>query len=337
VSGRARPAPEPGRGQPSPPGERPAVRARGAAAAIAVGGAALGLLLLGATPVAASPCVSGYVAQLRQAASELGSGAPPQGVATQLGALAAADGAAPALAPVIADLESGQVGDAQARLLATATALQPPGAGGCASPSTGATRRALSGVYASPAFANLDQPSSPSWAQRLIDAISSFLQRLEGALGPAATIALVAILLGALIGLAAWRFRQVMGAGREATIRPEGEPPPPIDPDAEWARAEAAAREGDFREAVRRAFRSVLLSLSLRGRLAVQSAWTTPELLAHAGGDAELAGRLAPAAAAFDRAWYSSAPVGPEDWEGARERCAALRALPGEATPRARR
>jgi hypothetical protein len=109
--------------------------------------------------------------------------------------------------------------------------------------------------------------------------------------------------------------------------------PAEADPEVEWAGALAASERGDFREAVRRAFRSALVSLVQRGRLPVQPAWTTPELLAHARGDPELSARLGPAAAGFDRAWYSEAPVDAERWEELRGQCQAIRALSGRGRP----
>ncbi|MGH7687266.1 MAG: DUF4129 domain-containing protein, partial [Candidatus Dormibacteria bacterium] len=70
-----------------------------------------------------------------------------------------------------------------------------------------------------------------------------------------------------------------------------------------------------------------LLTVAERGRLAVDPSWSTHELLAATRGDAGLLAALAPAAALFDRAWYSGAAVTEADWEQARERCAALRRL----------
>jgi hypothetical protein len=63
--------------------------------------------------------------------------------------------------------------------------------------------------------------------------------------------------------------------------------------------------------------------------LPVDASWTTRELLARAAGDADLVAALAPAAAAFDHAWYSGAAVGEAEWLVARDRCAAVRRLAG--------
>jgi hypothetical protein len=98
--------------------------------------------------------------------------------------------------------------------------------------------------------------------------------------------------------------------------------------------AEASARQGDHRQAVRRAFRSALLSVAVRGRLMVDPSWTTHELLAATRADAALLTALAPAAASFDRAWYSGAAVTASDWDEARARCEAVRSL-ARSRPRA--
>jgi hypothetical protein len=289
--------------------------------------------LVGAAPAAASACSTNYVAQLRQVRSELEAGSSIPAAAQQLQALASGDGATGALDPVISDLQSGDLAGAE-RLLGTAVAtLQAPGGSSCGT-ETGAERQALSGVYHSPTFANLDQPPPPDWAQQLLDDIGNFLANVVGALGPVWVILLAAVILGAVVAIAAWRVRQVIASGREPKVDPVAVPAG-ADAEVEWAGALAASERGDFREAVRRAFRSALVSLVQRGRLPVQPAWTTPELLAHAGGDPELAARLAPAAAGFDRAWYSEAPVDADRWEEVRGECQAIRALSGRGRPAA--
>ncbi len=65
----------------------------------------------------------------------------------------------------------------------------------------------------------------------------------------------------------------------------------------------------------------------MRGRVHIDAAWTTRELLQRidAGGDVLMA--LAAAGALFERAWYSDAAVTREDWERAEERCSSVRRL----------
>ena len=288
-------------------------------------------LLGGAVPVSASGCSADYVAQLGQVRTDLEAGSSPPVVEQQLQALASADGATAALDPIIADLRSGDLAGAE-RLLGTEIAtLQAPAASGCG-PETSHQRQALSGVYGSPTFANLDQPPPSNWFQQLLTDIGSFVGHVVGFLGPLWAILLAALVLAVVLAIAGWRIRRVIASGREPTLDP-GDVPADADAEVEWAGALAASERGDFREAVRRAFRSALVSLVQRGRLPVQPAWTTPELLAHARGDPELSARLGPAAAGFDRAWYSEAPVDADRWEELRGQCQAIRGLSGRGRP----
>jgi hypothetical protein len=287
--------------------------------------AAASVLGLTCVPVAAASCSGGYVAQLVQVRGELEAGAPIPAVAGRLQALGSADQASSALAPVIADLESGDVAGAERLLATTAAALAGSRGPGCAGLTT-SDRQALSRVYASPALANLGQPSAPNWLQRIIDALGNALGGVLGALGPLGAGILAALLLGIVIAIAVWRVRQVMAPGGDQPSRPPA-PPPEVDVEGEWSRALLASEGGDFRAAIRHAFRSALVSLVQRDRLPVQPAWTTPELLAHARGDPELTAQLTPAAAGFDRAWYSGAPVDAERWEEVRGHCQAIRGL----------
>ena len=288
-------------------------------------------LLVGAVPAAASGCSTDYVTQLRQVRNDLEAGSAIPSAVRQLQALASADGAAAGLDPVISDLQGGDLAGAEGLLGTEVATLQSPGGSGCGA-ETGSQRQALSGVYHSPTFANLDQPPPSDWAQQLLDDIGNFLSSVVGTMGPLWVILVAALILAVVVAFAIWRVRQVIASGREPTVGP-GSVPVEADAEAEWAGALAASERGEFREAIRRAFRSALVSLVQRGRLPVQAAWTTPELLAHAGGDPELTARLAPAAAGFDRAWYSEAPVDADRWEEVRGECQAIRALSGRGRP----
>jgi len=293
--------------------------------------AAATVLALSCVPVAAAGCGGDYAAQLVQVRGELEAGASIPAVVDRLQALGSADQASSALAPVIADLESGDVTVAERLLGTTAATLQSSRGSGCGG-LTASDRQALSRVYASPALANLDQPSSPNWLQQLIDAVGNALGGVLGALGPLGAGILAVLLLGIVAAIAVWRIRQVTASGRETRAAPPAAPPE-VDAEREWSRALAASEGGDFRTAIRHAFRSALVSLVQRGRLPVQPAWTTPELLARARGDPELTAQLTPAAAGFDRAWYSEAPVDAERWEEVRGHCQAIRGLAGRRQP----
>ena len=288
-------------------------------------------LALGSVGVAAASCDGDYVAQLLQVRVGLEAGTSIQGAVARLQALGSADHASSALAPAIADLEGGDASGAERLLATTAATLQAASGSGCAG-LTAHDRQSLARVYGSPAFANLDQPPSPNWLQQLISALGNALGGVLGTLGPLGAGILAALLLGIVAAIAVWRIRQVAASGGETRAGPAASPPA-VDAEQEWGRALAASAGGDFRAAIRHAFRSALVSLVQRGRLPVQPAWTTPELLAHARGDPELAAQLAPAAAGFDRAWYSEEPVDAGRWEEVRGRCQTIRALAGRGRP----
>jgi hypothetical protein len=246
------------------------------------------------------------------------------------GSLAAAD--SPALAQIVNDLDHDptDVADARTRLrtLLDALALPPNSVAG----DPNAAQNALHDVYKQDAFSNLGAtPSNDSFFSRAGSAILNGLRWIAshtiGTLGLVPTL-LIAALVAAVIGFFIARRLQDAGTRAARAALDHAEPAPrSIDADAEWRLAEDAAARGEHREAVRHGFRSALLAAAQRGRLQVDAAWTTSELLARARGDADLLTALAPAAASFDQAWYSGRPVTEQDWEVARERCEAVRHL----------
>jgi hypothetical protein len=279
---------------------------------------------------AAAPCPPlEYPASVQSAAAALGQ-TPPDiaGAASTLQELIRTyPETEPTLSPVLSQLQATppQTGDAQTRLETIAGALALPRGSTCNADQRPA-RSALNGVYQSPVFANLDRkPVGPNPISQFLAWLGSLLHDLTGHLGAAGSIALGAALLAAALLLAAWRLRGILGA-RPLRLASEREPESG-DPDREWSLAERAAARGDYREAVRRAFRSALLSIAIRGRLSVDPSWTTHELLAATRGDAGLLAALAPAAELFDRAWYSGTTVGASDWQRARGRCDGVRRL----------
>lgn len=300
------------------------------------------LTVAGSTAAAASPPAAvQYVALLQDSLTAL-TASPPDLVRARAPLVELTQGGdiAPppfdpriALQPVIEDLDSDppSVSDATDRLQTLTAALRlPEGSVGPQDPS--AASDTLRTVYRSSAFANLDNPPQPSWVQRLGQAVRDLLGRLGGGGGGsggadhpllrlvAAVIALaLVVLVGVLLARSLVRRR-----AERALAEPRGAT---SDPDVEWTAALAAAARGDHREAVRRAFRSALLAVARRGRLAVDPTWTTRELLDRAAGDADLLAALAPAAAAFQVAWYSRRPVHEGDWELARSRCQTIRDL----------
>lgn len=288
----------------------------------------LAVLLGAARPpaaLAATPDAVAYVQLVDAAVAHL-QAAPPE-VDAALAAVASARRLAPPpgglLGLVTADLARvpPDVDDALTRLRAVAAVLAlPPGA---EPGDDAAARQRLADVYRQPAFAHLDQPPSQSPLAQLFDALRRLVGEATRVLGTNGSLLAGGAVLLAVLALV---LRLVHGAGGRRARRAAPQPEvAPLDSEEEWAGAAAAAAAGDFREAVRRAFRSALLSLALQGRLPVDASWTTRELLARAAGDAELVAALTPAAAAFDRAWYSGQAVDEARWREARERCAAVR------------
>jgi uncharacterized protein DUF4129 len=293
-------------------------------------GALLLALLAAAAPrpgLAAATDATEYVRLVDSARADLDRSPPDLAAARD--AITGAQRLAPppggVLAAVVSDLSRRppDVADAVTRLRAIGAVLALPA--NAAPGDAEDARRRLEGVYREPAFAHLDRVPSPSLLSRLFDALRRLLSGLTSALGPGGSL-----LAGGLVLLAALALtmRLLRGAaGRRMRGPPEERASAGDDPEREWTAALAAAAAGDHREAIRRAFRSALLTMAARGRLPVDPSWTTRELLARAAGDADLLAALAPAAAAFDRAWYSGAAVGEADWLVARDRCAAVRRL----------
>lgn len=301
-------------------------RALTAGVATAVG---IALLLAGAPRADAAVCPAlDYQAKLATAAADLHRTPPDLAAAATAvtGLEHAQPGATGLLQPISDDLAAAppDVADAQLRLDTLSTTLVHPSGSTCTG-DTGAARGALHDVYAGPAFRNLDASNQSSF----LDAVRSFFSRLvsaaAGALGPLGS-ALLAVAVVGLALLLVWRrwlgSAPLRGAAAGGDDAIQGD-----DPDAEWRRAVAAAAAGDHREAVRRAFRSMLIEVALRGQVHVEPAWTTRELLEHCRADGAVLAAMAPAAAVFEQAWYGAAKVTPSEWELAAERCMAVRVL----------
>ncbi len=188
---------------------------------------------------------------------------------------------------------------------------------------------ALRDVYAQPKFSGLDaQPGGPSILSRIGDEIIRVISWAFSRLGTGGSLILGALAVAVIVWLILRRARGT--ALRRARADGARDVDPALlsdDADTEWKAADRAASAGDFREALRRAFRSALLDVARRGRLFVDSSWTTRELLESARGDADLIAGLAPAAALFDEVWYAGVPVTAEMWLTARRRCESIRTL----------
>jgi hypothetical protein len=275
---------------------------------------------------AATTCVTLTYLSLLDAADGALAAAPPE-PAMALTALTRAENLAPSASSVLAPIISGltasppDVTTAAPRLDQLARTLALPPGSACNDPPK-AAHNLLRNVYSSSVFADLDHNPTPSLFERIGAAINWVISHILGALGSGGSILVGLLVLAVIVAFVAYRVRGMLG-GRRATR--EDEPHTAgDDPEREWQLGVDAARRGDHREAIRRAFRSALLEIGGR-RAHLNRAWTTREMLGSLSADAELLAVLAPAAAAFDRAWYGSDPVTAPDWEVARARCEAVR------------
>jgi hypothetical protein len=228
---------------------------------------------------------------------------------------------------IVAVIALGFSGAATTAVVASELTSSPPAVQTQTAADDSRARQLLHDVYQRPEFRDLDQNGDNVIASSLRRFAGWLVDNTVNRLGRTLSLLLGSVVL-LLVLLLAMRRLAASSAGREVHAI-DGDGAGGDDPDAEWSLAEAAAARGDHREAVRRAFRSALLSVALRGRMTVNPAWTTRELLARAAGDADLVAALAPAAALFDRAWYSKHEAGEAEWVTMRERCHTIRRLAG--------
>jgi hypothetical protein len=295
-------------------------------AATFVGAAfAAGTLLV--TPAqAASPCVTLQYLTLLGGADNALSAVPAQ-PATALADVTQAEALAPAassdLSPIVASLSASppDIAGGTRRIDLIVQTLALPSGSVCHVDSQQAEND-LRQVYASSVFADLDQNQPPSIFSRIGSVINWVLTHLFDLLGSGGSIALGVIVLGGLLAFAIYRLRGVAGSRR--ALGAEEPATAGNDPDREWQLGMSAAQRGDYREAIRRAFRSALLEVADR-RAHLDRAWTTREMLATLSTDADLLAVVAPAAASFDKAWYGRGTVDAADWDLARSRCEAVR------------
>jgi Domain of unknown function (DUF4129) len=275
---------------------------------------------------AATTCLTTtYIGLIDRADAALAA-APPQPVAA-LTTLTEAEDLVPSTSPVLGPIIGGLTstppnlsGSRQGLDLLTRTLALPTGS--ACDVDSQAAQNLLHSVYASSVFADLDQKPTPTLFEQIGSAINWVLSHLYGLLGNGGSILLGLLVLAVIVAFVLYRVRGVAGGRRAAA----GIEPATVgdDPEQEWRQALAAAQQGNYREAIRRAFRSALLDVTGR-RARIDRAWTTREMLATLSGDADLLAAVAPAAAVFDRAWYGAEPVVAADWEVARARCEAVR------------
>jgi hypothetical protein len=295
-----------------------------------------GVSIATTTARAASCPALDYQAGLAVAAADL-QRSPPD-VAAAMGevtALMGADhGSDVALQPVVDDLSAAPAltGDAETRLSAMSATLAYPRGSVC-NENADAARRTLHQVYASPDFRHLDDVSQPGLLAAVLNFLRGLFNSAAGALGPVGGVLLALAVIGGALALAwrRWRGSAALSGARNDEPAGTGD-----DPEAEWAAALRAAAGGAYREAIRRAFRSALLEVAVRGRLHINPTWTTRELLQRSQADGDVLVALAAAAALFDRAWYGGVAVSRDDWAAAEERCSAVRRLARRAGAAAR-
>ncbi len=295
--------------------------------AVVIGLALMAGVVTEAAPAgAAGSCVTlEYLALLGRADAALTAvpAQPPAALAAVTQAEGLAPSSSPELAPVLAALRASPPGVTRSmqRINLIVTTLALPAGSACIVDSR-AAENALHQVYASSVFADLDQNQPPSILERIGAVVNWILSHLFGLLGNGGSIVLGLLVLSAIAAFVIYRLRGVAGGRRALGL---AEPATAgDDPEREWQHALASAQRGDYREAIRRAFRSALLDVADR-RAHLDRAWTTREMLATLSADAELLAVVAPAAASFDRAWYGGVPVGAGDWDVSRGRCEAVR------------
>ena len=188
----------------------------------------------------------------------------------------------------------------------------------------------LHNVYSSPALSHLDDSKNNDFFQSIGNAVIDFLNHIFGGVGGGVALVVFLLILGVLVALLIAKILRSSASRQRVKF---DEPPASIDPDVEWNAALTAAQNSDYREAVRRAFRSALLSVAVRGRMPVDPAWTNRELLQRAKSDPVLLATLAPAAHVFEISWYSNEPTTETIWLTQRDRCQAIITLSRQAVP----
>lgn len=167
-------------------------------------------------------------------------------------------------------------------------------------------------VLAQPQYAEAEPNLLERAWQAIVEALGELIDQLGGVAG---TEWIGAAVLALGVGVVAWvivvglaRLRPSGDAG-EAAVSLEGR-------DASDWRAEAADHEaaGAWRAAVRCRYRELLAELVAAGRVDDVPGRTPREYLAQASAsEAGLHEPVAVATGAFEAAWYTDAPVGPDD------------------------
>ncbi len=178
------------------------------------------------------------------------------------------------------------------------------------------------------------------WFGQLVERAQEWLSdRLRGVsiagMPPGVTTAVIVVLVSILAAALAWVATIAIRAGRGAFARDEGTsplvPPPPVptqpedEPADPLSAADALARSGRHREAVRVLFKGAVRFLASRGAIADARARTTSELVAEVKSRAPVSARpIADLAGGFEVAWYGHVDPEPEGYAFARAAFEAL-------------
>lgn len=182
-------------------------------------------------------------------------------------------------------------------------------------PPPAAVRDAATEVFARPEFRPGGPP--PDWLVLLVRPLAEFFAWL-GTLYTGAPLLFWVLLVGcvlALVGMVALITYQVRaafagGGGRAAAARAER-----VRRSAEYrAEADRRAAAGDYTEAVRFLFLSLVYRLDERGRVGFRTAYTNREYLALVGDRAELRVMVD----VLDDHWYGQTPCGRDRYDACR-------------------
>lgn len=173
-------------------------------------------------------------------------------------------------------------------------------------------RERLERILARPPFAQLEQaPRPPGVIDRLLSWLAGLIERIARPVGRVAGGAPGTLAGWALIAAGAALVLAVLVLwlrGLQRALRPEPTLPPPAAESysATTARtqAEALARAGNYREAVRLLALAALLWLDEHGHLRYQPHQTNREHLARLANQPTLCAQLAPVVETADRVWY---------------------------------
>ncbi len=162
--------------------------------------------------------------------------------------------------------------------------------------------------------ATVDEPSDPTWLQRLSDGIDRFFSNLFGGVGGSGQglqylliglggTALAVILFYVVRGLLADLVAESRDKGEE------GDEEEALTAEAALKRAETLAGAHDYRTAVRYLYLSSLLLLEERGLLRYKRSSTNREYLRSISHLPELSGVLQDVVDVFERVWYGYQPL----------------------------